>query len=559
MLPAEGSAHYYRETTLNRFVRFFGLVAFVSVGAAHAQTQFQGTGFYIGNPVASSAVPRHNSFVSKVNQLPNTTTSFIDYRYPIWSATASAPQWGSSARWHANNLALLTSAEHLNRRDSAGRPGITPIVSVGLTDEPTAFRLNLPVDDPNYGKYSEAAALQMMKNIAAGKYDSGTYRVWPAIFDAYKAAGFAKIYLRIGWEQNGDWYGWQARSTASRDAYISAWRHVANLAHDYAAANGMTIETVWSPSASYGNFGIAEEATYPGDSYVDVIAPTAYANIWNATRNADRSAWYDWTTRQDVTLEQWYANPANRKHSWDYPASDYWNGTRGWGIPAAIAFAASRNKPFGLSETGTGNAGMTTQGGGPVDEGDYALYLAERLSPAISKGLQVEFIDIWAVATGSDGRDFLSGSRPAEAKSWKEFGAIMAAATAKKNVARTKRVVASSSYSSALGVANAVDANTSTRWAAKDGSPTQWLYVDLGQRFTISRVRLNWGQGYASAYKVQVSNDAKTWTDVYSTTTGNGAVDDIVGLQGLARYVRVQCSARSGGWNLSMRELEVYP
>ena len=43
------------------------------------------------------------------------------------------------------------------------------------------------------------------------------------------------------------------------------------------------------------------------------------------------------------------------------------------------------------------------------------------------------------------------------------------------------------------------------------------------------------------------------------TTTGNGAVDDIVGLQGLARYVRVQCSARSGGWNLSMRELEVYP
>ena len=139
------------------------------------------------------------------------------------------------------------------------------------------------------------------------------------------------------------------------------------------------------------------------------------------------------------------------------------------------------------------------------------------------------------------------------------FAAIMAAATAKKNVARAKRSVASSSYSTALGVANAVDASTSTRWAAKDGNANQWIYVDLGQRFTISRVKLNWGEGYGSAYKIQLSNDAKTWTDAYTTTTGNGAVDDIVGLQGLARYVRVQCSVRSGGWNISLREIEIYP
>ena len=30
-------------------------------------------------------------------------------------------------------------------------------------------------------------------------------------------------------------------------------------------ANGMTIETMWSPSASYANYGMSEESSYPGD------------------------------------------------------------------------------------------------------------------------------------------------------------------------------------------------------------------------------------------------------------------------------------------------------
>lgn len=537
-----------------------GLLALTLIGGiatVHAQTQYSGIGFYVGNPAAQSTVSRYQSFVSHVKQHPTSTTVFIDYRYPIWSADATEPQWGNNARWHASNLALLTTT--LGRRDSSGRPAIVPIVSVGLTDEPTAFQLGLAENHPDRGKYSEAEAVRMMKDIAAGKYDSGTYRVWPAIFDAYRQSGFPKIYLRLGWEQNGDWYGWQARSAASRDAYVAAWRHVANLAHQYAAANGMIIETVWSPSASYGNFGIAEESTYPGDAYVDIIGPTAYSNIWNATRSADGSAWYDWISRENVTLAQWHGNAANRKHSWDFPASNYWNPTRGWGLPAAVAFAASRGKPFGLSETGTGNAGMVTQGGGPVDEGDYPLYLAERITPAMAQGLEVEFIDIWAVGTGSDQKDFLSGSRPLEAQGWKELGVIMAAAAAKKNVALNRPVAASSSYSTTLAASKIVDGKTTTRWSAKDGNANQWLRVDLGQRYTVSRVRLNWDAGYASAYKLQVSNDAQTWSDIYVTTTANGGTDDIVGLTGLGRYVRLQSTARSGSWTISLRELEIYP
>ncbi|HKE96182.1 MAG TPA: discoidin domain-containing protein, partial [Povalibacter sp.] len=431
--------------------------------------------------------------------------------------------------------------------------------SVGLTDDATAFQLGLAASNPEHGKYSETAAVRMMKDVAAGKYDSGTYRVWPAIFDAFRDKGFAKIYLRIGWEQNGNWYGWQVRSATSRDAYIKAWRHLAKVAHTYAAANGMTIETVWSPSASYANFGLSEESTYPGDDYVDIIGPTAYSGVWTATRNAAGDAYYDWSTKRDVTLSQWLSNPVNRRHSWDHPASDYWNPDRGWGIPAAIAFAQLHNKRFGFSETGTGNAGMVTQGGGPADEGDYPIYLAERLSPAMAQGLQVEFVDVWAVASGSDQLDFLSGSRPLEAAGWKDFGVIMSTATAKRNVASGKRVVASSTYSTALAATNIVDSKTSTRWSAKDGNSNQWLYVDLGQRFTVSRIRLTWDAGYASSYKVQVSNDASNWSDIYVTSAGNGTTDDLVALAGVGRYVRVSCSVRKGSWTYSLREMEIYP
>ncbi len=539
-------------------VCFLALALLAGADRAGAQDQFSGMGFYFGNPTPE-AVPVYDSFVARVKQQPNSTTMFVDYRQPIWLADPAAHQWSTSARWSAKNLALMMTAKYLNRQDAQGRPGITPILSIGLTDEPTAFQLNLPAGHADRGKYSEAAAVKMMKEIASGKYDAGTYRVWPAILDAYRENGFHKIYLRIGWEQNGDWYGWRARSAASRDAYIAAWRHVAKLAHTYAATHGMTIETVWSPSASFANFGLSEESTYPGDAYVDVIAPTAYSSIWNATRNADRTAWYDWDTRQDVTLAQWYDNVSNRKHSWDYPASDYWNPTRGWGLSSAIAFAKARNKPFGLSETGTGNAGIVTQGGGPVDEGGYPLYLAERLAGALSQGIAVEFVDVWAVATGSDGRNFLGGARPQEAQGWKEFGVIMAAASAKRNVALKRPTTASSAYNATLAVSNINDGKTTTRWSSKDGALNQWVQVDLGQRFTLSRIRLTWDAGYASSYRIQISNDAKQWSDVYVTSTGNGGTDDLVGLAGVGRYVRVLCSERKGSWTYSLREMEVYP
>ena len=541
------------------------LAMMMLVASSLVSAQDSPIGFYIGDPTPSSAKPAYDAFVKAVRHQPVSTSLFIDYREPIWSAGTYDPKWRNNANWAAGNLARLVSPEFLNLVDDQGHSKFIPVIAVGLTDDPTVFQLSLPADHPQYGQYNEAAAIAMMNDVANGKYDlddpsTARYRVWPEIFEAFKNKGFKQLYLRIGWEQNGNWYGWRVCSEATKNAYIAAWRHVADLAHRYAAQNGMTIRTVWSPIASFSNYGVAEEESYPGDAYVDVIAPTAYSPIWNPTRSKDRTSYYDWSTHTDVSLATWLSSVANRRQIWDYPSADYWNPTRGWGIPAAIAFAQSRSKPFGLSETGTGNFGVTVRGGGPADEGDYPIYLAQRLSPALAQGLQLELIDIWAEGSGSDGKNFLSGSRPLEATAWKEFANIIHAAQRQRNLALTRPAYASSVASSTNSAHKITDGDSATFWKSAGSPEKQWIYVDLGQRYTVSRLRLTWGESYASHYQIQTLISGTTWTNIHSTVNGDGGIDEISGLTGLGRHARIFATRRgTSASGYTLKEVEVYP
>jgi beta-glucosidase-like glycosyl hydrolase len=124
------------------------------------------------------------------------------------------------------------------------------------------------------------------------------------------------------------------------------------------------------------------------------------------------------------------------------------------------------------------------------------------------------------------------------------------------NLALNKPVVASSSQSG-LTAAAAVDGNTATRWGS-DWSDPQWIYVDLGVTYTVTRVKLTWEAAYATAFQIQVSNDASNWTPIYSTTTGTGGVQDLTGLSGSGRYVRMYGTVRATGWGYSLYEFEVY-
>ncbi|MEU0879505.1 glycosyl hydrolase family 8 [Lentzea sp. NPDC005914] len=134
---------------------------------------------------------------------------------------------------------------------------------------------------------------------------------------------------------------------------------------------------------------------------------------------------------------------------------------------------------------------------------------------------------------------------------------MTSASAADPLVSQGKAVTASSVEGSGFEAAKAVDGSASSRWASAEGHDPEWLRVDLGSAHTISRVKLSWEAAYAKSYRVQTSGDGSAWTDVFSTSTGDGGTDDLT-LSGSGRYVRVYGTARGTSYGYSLWELEVY-
>jgi beta-glucosidase len=116
---------------------------------------------------------------------------------------------------------------------------------------------------------------------------------------------------------------------------------------------------------------------------------------------------------------------------------------------------------------------------------------------------------------------------------------------------------ATSSANPQYPASEAVDGNLSTRWASAQGIDPQWIYVDLGAATSIGKVILRWETAYAKAYQIQTSNDAATWTSIYSTTTGAGGTETLA-VSGSGRYVRMYGTVRGTAWGYSLWEFEIY-
>jgi hypothetical protein len=129
--------------------------------------------------------------------------------------------------------------------------------------------------------------------------------------------------------------------------------------------------------------------------------------------------------------------------------------------------------------------------------------------------------------------------------------------TAATDVARGRPATVSSTDDPARTGSLAVDGNSTTRWSSAYADP-QWIAVDLGATYNLSRVRLNWEAAYGRAYQIQTSSDNATWTTVYGTAIGDGGIDDIA-LSGSGRYVRVNGTQRGlTQYGYSLWELEIY-
>jgi phosphodiesterase/alkaline phosphatase D-like protein len=150
--------------------------------------------------------------------------------------------------------------------------------------------------------------------------------------------------------------------------------------------------------------------------------------------------------------------------------------------------------------------------------------------------------------------NFLEG--PSSVQQWQVptigfTNATLTTTTAATGLLSVNRPATASSVSGSNVASNAVDGNLNTAWTS---NPTnnQWIYIDLGAVMSITEVKLYWAAAYGSSFQIQVSNDLTTWSTIYSTTTGTGGTQDLTGLSGSGRYVRMLGiqSATSNGYSL---------
>jgi hexosaminidase len=125
------------------------------------------------------------------------------------------------------------------------------------------------------------------------------------------------------------------------------------------------------------------------------------------------------------------------------------------------------------------------------------------------------------------------------------------------NLARNRPTTASGTETAGFPAAAATDGDPATRWSSPYADP-QWLQVDLGSAQSVSRVVLRWEAAYGKAFRIELSDDAVSWRTAYSTTTGSGGVQDLTGLTGSGRYIRVYGTQRGTSWGYSLYEFEVY-
>ena len=136
------------------------------------------------------------------------------------------------------------------------------------------------------------------------------------------------------------------------------------------------------------------------------------------------------------------------------------------------------------------------------------------------------------------------------------------AAPTTTNLALNKPTYTSSTENAGTPGSAAVDGDaSSTRWSSAFADP-QWIYVDLGASYNVSRVKLTWEAAYGKDYLVQTSADASTWTTIKTVSGNSTLVNDMTGLSGTGRYVRLYGTARAvingASYGYSLYELEVY-
>lgn len=74
----------------------------------------------------------------------------------------------------------------------------------------------------------------------------------------------------------------------------------------------------------------------------------------------------------------------------------------------------------------------------------------------------------------------------------------------------------------------------------------------------MNRVVLNWENAFGKEYKIQISSDAKNWTDVSIIKDGKQGLQTISFDETKGRYVRMLGIKRGSGWGYSLYDFKIF-
>ncbi|MDP4181723.1 MAG: discoidin domain-containing protein [Bacillota bacterium] len=122
------------------------------------------------------------------------------------------------------------------------------------------------------------------------------------------------------------------------------------------------------------------------------------------------------------------------------------------------------------------------------------------------------------------------------------------------NLAKGKKVVASSTGNELYAPENAVDGIMGTKWTTLVGT-NQWIYVDLGNKYDINKIVLNYDRVPQEGFKIEFSNNLLDWFIVYPSPFMYYQNTQTIPVSGVCKYIRISFNSN---YNLSLYELEVY-
>ena len=137
---------------------------------------------------------------------------------------------------------------------------------------------------------------------AAGTYDSH----YAALADHLVHDGLSHAILRLGWEFNGTWYPWSARTASDARDYRNAWRRIVSAMR---GTRGEHFGFDWT-SVGYPA-GLNPGLAYPGDRYVTEIGQDVYDTCFRPRCDAAQR-WHSLVHRRYGMA--WHVRFAARHH-----------------------------------------------------------------------------------------------------------------------------------------------------------------------------------------------------------------------------------------------------